>query len=85
MSKPEEVAKRILGKCSCHVSYTQRNMIDPGCAWHEYAEDIIEALTEARNQGRNEALSEVIDLHVSDFVEIIGRLKHPTEKIGEKK
>ena len=48
------VAERILGPCRCHQAYTSRKMIDPGCAWHEYHEEITDALVEARREGKGE-------------------------------
>jgi len=33
---PDDVAKYILGCCTCHDAYKARDLVDPDCAWCEY-------------------------------------------------
>ena len=40
----EQRADAITMPCSCHESYKCRKLIDPFCAWHNYAADIVDAL-----------------------------------------
>jgi hypothetical protein len=49
------IAYRILGPCTCSVEYSSRKLIDPACRWHDFHEEVEEALEEEYQKGRAEA------------------------------
>lgn len=44
----------ITGPCNCHAAYVLRGLVDPFCAFHEYAGEISNALDAAYEQGTKE-------------------------------
>lgn len=59
MAREIDTAQRraafITGECRCHEGYKCRNLIDPDCVYHHYADDIAEALEQARRDALEEA------------------------------
>lgn len=53
------IAEKITGACTCHAGYKDRKLIDPGCAWHEYADDIAQAIHATRAAALEEAVEAV--------------------------
>ena len=45
-------AQAITNRCQCNEGYTCRQLIDPQCAYHAYAEEIVEALAAVRLEER---------------------------------
>lgn len=49
----EEMAKGILGDCTCDEMYKSRDMIAPDCIWHNCHEDLIDGLQGAYSLDRD--------------------------------
>lgn len=49
----------ITGECRCHDGYKCRQLIDPDCVYHNYADDIAEAIQQTRRAALEAVIADI--------------------------
>lgn len=57
--KQLDAAEALVGKCSCHESYSKRGLRDPACDWCQFGVETAEAIAAAYARGLEDAAKEI--------------------------